>query len=110
MAFFANSSRGMAASDSSKRGKEPVLDLATPEQEVARKKLQAEIDALEARLKTQTPELAKAQSVWERKQLEAVSDWKPLQMSSIHALSGTTLTATPNGAILASGKNPQREK
>ena len=85
-----------------------MLDLATPEQEQARKKLKAEIDALEARLKTQTPELAKAQSAWERKQLEAASEWKPIQPSSMNSLSGTTLAATPNGAILASGKNPQQ--
>ncbi len=109
MAFFAKSSRDLASSDASKKGKEPVLDLATPEQERARKTLQAEIDALETRLKTQTPELARAQTAWERKQLEAVSDWKPLHTSNIQSLSGTTLTATSNGAILASGKNPQRE-
>ena len=56
MAFFANSARDGEASS---KGKEPVLDLATPEQEQTRKKLKAEIDALEARLKTQTPQLGK---------------------------------------------------
>ena len=109
MAFFANSARDTATSDSSNKGKEPVLDLATAEQEQARKKLKAEIDALEARLKTQTPELARAQSGWERKLVEAVSDWKQIQTSSMNSVSGTTLTSTAEGAILASGKNPQRE-
>ena len=56
MAFFANSARD---SEASARGKEPVLDLATPDQEQTRKKLKAEIDALEARLKTQTPAACK---------------------------------------------------
>ena len=70
--------------------KEPELDLATPEQEQARKKWKAEIDALETKLKTQTPELAKAQSAWERKLLEAVSDWEQVQVSSMTAISGTT--------------------
>ena len=86
-----------------------MLDLATPDQEQTRKKLKAEIDALEARLKTQTSQLAKEQSVWERKQLDAVSDWKPIQPSVMSSLSGTTLAAMPDGTILASGKNPQRE-
>jgi hypothetical protein len=106
MAFFANSVRD---SEASSRGKEPVLDLATPEQEQARKKLKAEIDALETKLKTETPQIAKAQSVWERKQLDAASEWKAIQPFSIGAFSGTTLAAMPSGAILASGKNPQRE-
>jgi hypothetical protein len=59
MAFFANSARDTTTTDASKKFKEPELDLATPEQEQARKKLKAEIDALEAKLKTQTPELGK---------------------------------------------------
>ena len=109
MAFFANSARDTATSDSSNKGKEPVLDLATAEQEQTRRKLKAEIDALEARLKTQTPELARAQSGWERKLVEAVLDWKQIQKSSMNSVSGTTLTSTAEGAILASGKNPQRE-
>jgi len=33
---------------------------------------------------------------------------KPIQPSSMSARSGTTLAATPHGAILASGKNPQQ--
>src|SRR5262249_10619730 len=109
MAFFANSVREMSSNDTTIRGKEATLDLATPEQEQARKKLKAEIDALETKLKTETPELAKAQTVWERRQIEAASDWVPLEVSSMTTLSGTTLTAAPNAAILASGKNPQRE-
>jgi hypothetical protein len=109
MAFFANSARDMTASEPANKGKEPVLDLANLKQEQARKKLKAEIETLEARLKSHTPELAKAQSVWERKQLEAASEWKPIQSSSMSSVSGTTLTASPDGAILASGKNPQRE-
>ena len=83
MAFFANSARD---NEASARGKEPVLDLATPDQELTRTKLKAEIDALEAKLKTQTSELAKAQSVWERKQLDAVSDWKPIRPSSMSSV------------------------
>src|SRR5215467_12117336 len=106
MAFFSNSVRD---SEASSRGKEPVLDLATPDQEQTRKKLKAEIDALEAKLKAETPQLAKAQAVWERKQLNATSEWKTIRPSSIGASSGTTLAAMPSGAILARGKNPQRE-
>src|SRR6185503_5009619 len=49
------------------------------------------------------------QSVWERKQIEAASEWKPIQPSSVSSLSGTTLAAMPNGAILATGSNPQSE-
>jgi mono/diheme cytochrome c family protein len=109
MAFFANSARDMSPTEASNKGKEPVLDLATPEQERARQKFKAEIDALELKLKTQTPELAKAQAAWERKQIEAASEWKPVQTSAMHSLAGTALSAAPNGAILASGKNPQNE-
>lgn len=109
MAFFSSANKeAQFYGDTSVKWKEPVLELATKEQESQRAELNARIQALEAKLKTQTPALDAEQAAWEAKLRAAAGEWTVLNPSTVRALHGTTLTNT-NGAILASGENPQRE-
>ena len=70
---------------------EPTLDLATPEQETARKALQAEIDRLDKELKTSTPELREAQARWEESLRAAQGRWTPLTPKDATATNGVLL-------------------
>lgn len=110
MAFFSHTDKeAQSYGDTSVKWREPQLDLATPTQEVQRTKLKGRIQELEHRLKTPTPALAKEQADWEASVRRAQGDWTVLQPSSVTSESGSTLTSQEDGAILASGENPQRE-
>ena len=65
LAFFANSDYESRTFGDGTRYSEARLDLATPEQELARKRVQADIDRLEQELKTVTPAIHDAQEQWE---------------------------------------------
>ena len=65
LSFFANNDYDGRAFGDGTRYFEPALELATPEQESARKELQANIERLDQQLKTPTPELTAAQKTWE---------------------------------------------
>ena len=67
-----------AARSATARATSSRLDLATPEQEAARKELQAEIDRLDQQLKTPTPELREAQARWEESLRAGQAAWTPL--------------------------------
>jgi mono/diheme cytochrome c family protein len=88
---------------------EPELELPTPEQEARRKKLQDEINALEARLKADTPELRAARAAWEREVQDEPSRWQALEAAALKSTGGTTLTKLPDKSILASGAEPERD-
>ena len=58
---------------------EPTLELATPEQESARKRLQAEIDRLEQELKASRRPSREAQAQWEAVDpRRPIAPWTPL--------------------------------
>src|SRR5579872_649229 len=103
LAFFNNAETG---SDKDGDFVETKLELPTAEQDTHRKKLRAEIQELEVRLKTATPELASAQAEWERTVLEAGKSWTVLAPSSLKSSGGATLVPQQDGSILASGINP----
>ena len=107
LAFFANSDFDSRTFGDGTRHSEPALELATPEQEAARKKLQAEIDRLDQELKTVTPELREAQDVWEQSLRSAHAGWTPLTPRKVTATNGVVLKVLPDGSALASGPNPQ---
>ena len=77
------------------------LRVGTPDQEVRRKKLDAEIHELEQRLKTPTPELAREQTEWERSVKEAREGWSTVVPLAMKTVGGATLTQKPDGAVLA---------
>jgi hypothetical protein len=106
LAFFASSDFQSRTFGDGTRYFEPTLDLATPEQEGARKALQADIDRLDAELKTMTPELRAAQEEWEARLREASSQWTRVTPSAVRATNGTRLAVAADGSVLASGPNP----
>lgn len=92
--------------DTSHKYVEPELALPTPDQQVRRDELQKRIDALEAKLKTQTPELDAEQGQWETAMKALESSWAALEVSSARSLAGTKLDRQPDESWLASGENP----
>ncbi len=65
MAFFQNSDYEVRKLGDGTKFTEPAIDVPTPEQEAKQKTIQAEIDLLNAQIRTQTPALARAQVAWE---------------------------------------------
>ncbi|HJZ97470.1 MAG TPA: PSD1 and planctomycete cytochrome C domain-containing protein, partial [Candidatus Solibacter sp.] len=111
LAFFNNGSMANLVdySDTSQRLIEPKLELPTKDQEVQRKKLQSEIEELEQKLTTPTPELAHEQAEWERSVTAARSNWTVLVPQQLKTTGGAMLTAAQDGTVLASGANPSHE-
>ena len=106
LAFFANADFDSRSFGDGTRYFEPSLDLATPEQEKARKELQAKIDRVDQELKTVTPEVRDAQDRWEASLRTALADWTPLVPQRAAATNGVVLKVQPDGSVLASGPNP----
>ena len=106
LAFFANSDYDSRTFGDGTRYFEGRLDLATAEQEAARKRAQAVIDGLELELKTMTPAVRGAQEQWEQSLRAAERSWIPLVPAHARATNGVTLTALPDHSLLASGPNP----
>src|SRR5688572_27952888 len=106
LSFFAGGDFDSRSFGDGTRYFEPTLDLATPEQEAARKELQADIDRLDRELKTVTPELREAQARWEDSLRAAQTAWTPLTPQDATATNGTVLRVQPDGSVLASGANP----
>jgi hypothetical protein len=107
LAFFANSDYETRTSTDGRRFFETRLDLATPEQEQARKEIQADIDRLEQELKTATPGLRDGQEQWEQSLRAAERIWTPLVPTHAGATNGVALTPLADGSLLASGPNPK---
>jgi Protein of unknown function (DUF1553)/Protein of unknown function (DUF1549)/Planctomycete cytochrome C len=106
LSFFANGDFDGKSFGDGTRYFEPTLDLATPEQEAARKELQAEIDKLDQQLKTSTPELREAQARWEESLRAAQTTWTALTPREANATNGAVLRIQTDGSVLASGANP----
>jgi hypothetical protein len=109
LAFFANSDYESRTFPDGTRFFEARLDLATPDQEQARTRAQADIDRLDRELKTSTPALRDEQEQWEQAVRAAERIWTPLAPARASATNGVTLTALAgDGSLLASGPNPER--
>jgi hypothetical protein len=105
LSFFANNDYDGRAFGDGTRYFEPTLELATPEQEAARKELQASIERLDQQLKTPTPELTAAQKAWEESLRTSWTGWTAVTPVSASATNGVTLRVQPDGSVLASGLN-----
>jgi hypothetical protein len=106
LAFFASSEFESRTFGDGTRYSEPTLDLATPEQEAARKELQAEIDRLDKELKAITPAVQEAQEGWEAAIRAAEYTWTPLVPEEVSGTNGVELRMLPDKSVLASGPNP----
>ena len=106
LAFFASTDFDSRSFGDGTRYYEPTLDLATPEQEAARKELQANVDRLDQELKAVTPAIRDAQDRWEQSIRAMEGNWIRLVPQKAAATSGVILKTRPDGSILASGPNP----
>jgi mono/diheme cytochrome c family protein len=107
LAFFASSAYDSKTFGDGTRFFEPTLELASAEQESARKKQQAEIDRIEQELKAVTPAVQEAQGKWEESIRSGEAGWTPLVPQTVSATNGVVLSAMPDGSVLASGPNPK---
>jgi hypothetical protein len=106
LAFFANSDYETRTASDGTRFAEAKLDLATPQQEQARARLQADIDRLDRELRTVTPALRDEQALWEQSMREADTHWTAIAPREVAATNGVDLKVLPDGSVLASGANP----
>lgn len=102
-AFFADiKERGLYSGANADGNWGPNIKVPTPEQESALKDLDRKIAAVKGVLETTTPELAAAQTEWEKTQVP----WTILKPETIQSKEGATLTLRDDGSLLASGNNP----
>ncbi len=106
LAFFANADYETRPAGDGTRYAEARLDLATPDQEQARTRLQAEIDRLDREFKAVTPEVRDALARWEQSMREAERQWTAVTPQTAAATNGVALNLLPDGSVLASGANP----
>ena len=88
---------------------EPTVELPTPEQAQKRDAIKVELKKYEDQLAETTPELLQRQAEWERNLIAHEKVWEPLRPTRLVSVSGATLTASADGAVLASGKNPDTD-
>lgn len=93
--------------DADRRNESPLTQVHTPEQRQLETKLQRELSELRAGLRIDSPELAREQRKWE-KDLSVPLVWSQVQPSAASATNGVELTTSPDGAIRASGANPDK--
>ncbi len=98
-----------AGNEASRYPLEPELALATPEQEVKRKVIEAEIKQLTELLKPNTPALDAAQTEWEKEMQAEQTRWATLDPIEIKSTGGATLTRLDDKSVLVSGENPELE-
>lgn len=102
-AFFADiQERGLYSGANSDGNWGPFVKVPTPQQDAELARLDAQIQTSKKVLETPTPELTAAQAEWEKQQVP----WTILKPESVTSAGGVTLTARPDGSVLASGANP----
>jgi hypothetical protein len=108
LAFFDNVDYSVGGSDD-RWIVEPELDLPTPEQDVKRKEIQAEISKLEAQLNSDTPEMAAAQREWEQLMIAERSRWTALDPLEFKSAGGALFTKLEDKSLLVAGENPEAD-
>jgi len=101
-AFFADIKEG-AIGDGDKG-----IFVPTDAQALEVKKLEEGIAALKKTLETATPELAAAQSEWEKTAL-IPAPWTPLGPASVKSKDGTEFIIEEDGSVIATGKNVSKD-
>lgn len=85
---------------------EPEMDVPSPEQAQERETLKAAIEPLEKTMNTDTPELKKAQAVWEYGMADDTPKWSVLEPIGAISAGGATLSKQEDNSILPEGLNP----
>ncbi len=89
---------------------EPEIDLPTPEQEARRRKLQTEINDLQAKMMTATPELDAAMREWERETLAEPAQWIALDPAEFKTTGGSLGAKLEDKSLLVTGPNPEQDE
>jgi hypothetical protein len=113
MAFFDNAEYQIGyqtpGADESRYILEPQISLPTPEQEAKRKVIDDERKQLEAKLKTQTPELDAEQAKWERELVDEQNKWVALDPLEIESTGGATMKRLDDKSVLVSGAKAEQD-
>jgi hypothetical protein len=103
LAFFNNTEDGQ------ERNEKPEIEALTPTESAKRDEIRAEIAKLETVLNTHTPELDKAQRLWERQVEARPVEWVLLQPTGALSSGGATLKVLRDSSILVEGPNPEND-
>jgi len=95
--------------DADKDDESPTMKLPSPDQEQRLAKLRAEIKEVDAKYNAKTPELERAQQLWEQQTRESLTNWQTLDAIELTSRGGATLLKTNDLSILASGKNASND-
>lgn len=91
---------------------EPVLELPSVDQEARMATLRAEIDAANATLSADTPELAAEQADWEDRQRATLADtanlWKPVAPTAVRDTGGSAFVVEDDASVRVDGPYPDR--
>jgi len=113
MAFFDNAEFQIGyqspGEDNSRYILEPQISLPTPEQEERRRLLDGEIKQIEAKLRTQTPDLDAEQAKWERELLDEQSKWIALDPIKLESTGGATLKKLDDKSVLVGGATEEQD-
>ncbi len=90
--------------DANQKDESPLLSVFSEEQKAQRARLEADIAATQAKLKTPTPQLVSGAEQCART-FPVHADWQTLVPTSVTSQAGETLTAKPSGEVLASGSS-----
>jgi mono/diheme cytochrome c family protein len=115
-AYFNNvPESGTITGPNNRRGanSDPVMRLATPEQDIQLQEKRAALAVAEGRLNDAKKDLPQLIAAWEakfqsqRQQTDAV--WTPLEPKAVKSIGGSKLTRQSDGSWLAGGKNPPHD-
>jgi hypothetical protein len=90
-------------------GRQDQTPLPSAEQEAQIKQLDGLIAAARAELDQPRPELDAAQAQWERDERNRKIEWTTLTTSANSSVGGATFAQQPDGSILLSGANPEKD-
>ncbi len=94
-----------------KRAFEPFLAIPTPEQQAALGTLKEQLEQERKELDTPDPREAKQRAAFfEGLITRSGLAWQSSQVALAESLEGATLTVQPDGSVLASGKNPDKDE
>ncbi|MEM7260390.1 MAG: PSD1 and planctomycete cytochrome C domain-containing protein [Planctomycetota bacterium] len=96
--------------DGNRQDHAPVVKVPSPDQISKIDELTHEIAGKERFLAADRPELDDARATWEAEWSERLAgSWEVLETTKNVSKGGATLTVQPDGSVLASGKNPDRD-
>ncbi len=95
--------------DGNKESPAPRMKVPAPEQSAALAEARSRVAAASARLDAPSPEADAAQIAWENDRADPSTGWSVLEPASLSSTGGSTLARLPDGSILATGTNPDKD-